>query len=294
MSQRPEYALALHGGAGVRPGRDYAPVEAHLRGLIAAGEAMLKDGASALDTVEEMTRQLEVSGMYVAGRGASPNAAGYVELDASIMDGARRKGGGVAAVRDLVSPINAARTVLEASACVLLVGQGADEFCKQAGLARVEDPASWYRLPVGVQACEASQSELYHGTVGAVAMDRGGRLASATSTGGVFGKPAGRVGDTPLIGSGTWADDQVAVSCTGLGEMFILAAVAHDIAARMRYGGQTLATACDEALAQVKALGGDGGVIAINARGEIALPFNSGGMKRASVIAGQATQVAIT
>ncbi|MEM9055481.1 MAG: isoaspartyl peptidase/L-asparaginase [Pseudomonadota bacterium] len=286
MTNRPDYALAIHGGAGAKPGRDYSEVEAHLAELIVRGEAMLAEGASSLDTVEAMVTALEVSGLYVAGRGSAPNAAGYVEMDAAVMEGSAKRAGAVAGVQDLRSPIQAARAVLEQTPHVLLSGSGADHFCEEAGIERVSNPETWYRLPVGVEESETQTDELVHGTVGAVAMDRKGRLASATSTGGLFGKREGRIGDTPLIGLGTWADDTVAVSCTGLGEYFMLSAVAYDVSARMRYAGENLRSAVEASLALVEARGGDGGLIAINCDGEIVMSFNSEGMKRASVRAG--------
>lgn len=293
MTSRPDYALAIHGGAGAKPGRDYSEVEVHLATLIKEGEAMLDAGASAIDSVEAMVSALEVSGLYVAGRGSAPNAAGYVEMDAAIMDGSANRAGAVAGVRDLKSPIQAARAVLEYTPHVLLSGSGADHFCKQAGLDQVEDPDNWYRLPVGVEADETTTDELVHGTVGAVAMDREGRLAAATSTGGLFGKREGRIGDTPLIGLGTWADATVTVSCTGLGEYFMLSAVAHDVSARMRYGGEEIKQAVTSSLDSVAKRGGDGGVIAIDNAGTIVMQYNSKGMKCASVKSGEAANVHI-
>lgn len=293
MTNRPDYALAIHGGAGAKPGRDYSEVEVHLAALIKEGEAMLDTGATALDTVEAMVSALEVSGLYVAGRGSAPNAAGYVEMDAAIMDGSANRAGAVAGVRDLKSPIQAARAVLTHTPHVLLAGLGADHFCKQAGLDRVEDPDHWYRLPVGVEVEETTSDELVHGTVGAVAMDREGRLAAATSTGGLFGKREGRIGDTPLIGLGTWADETVAISCTGLGEYFMLSAVAHDVSARMRYAKEDLNQAVTSSLDLIAQRGGDGGVIAIDHAGTIIMSYNSEGMKCASVKSGEAARVSI-
>ncbi|MBC6413219.1 MAG: isoaspartyl peptidase/L-asparaginase [Hyphomonadaceae bacterium] len=293
MTAQPDYALAVHGGAGAKPGRDYHEVETHLAHLIRRGESMLTDGAPALDTVEAMVTDMETSGLYVAGRGSAPNAAGYVEMDAAIMDGHAGRAGAVAGVRDVRSPVEAARAVLDRTPHVLLAGVGADHFCAEAGIERISDPQTWYRLPVGVERSEIHTDALAHGTVGAVALDAQGRLAAATSTGGLFGKREGRIGDTPLIGSGTWADTSVGVSCTGLGEYFMLSAVAHDVSARLRYAGAPLWEAVNASLNQVAERGGDGGLIAIDRQGEIVTDYNSQGMKRASVKSGKPVSVRI-
>ena len=181
--------------------------------------ARLEAGAKALDVVEFAVAELESSGMYVAGRGSAPNTAGYVELDASIMDGRTREAGAVAAVVGVVNPVRAARCVMEETPHVMLVSKGAREFSTEQGLELVADPDNYYTLPVGVYEHEMREQE--HGTVGAVALDQSGGLAAATSTGGTFGKLEGRVGDSPLIGPGTWADDDIAISCTGTGEQII-------------------------------------------------------------------------
>ncbi len=275
------HSIALHGGAGVRRGRDYSRAIAHLDHLVRQCAEWLAAGEAALDVVERAVLQMEASGLYVAGRGSAPNAAGFVELDASIMDGARRRAGAVAAVRDLVQPVRAARLVMEKTPHVLLSGQGAMDFAREQGLSFVEDPHTYYMLPPGVEP-EETQEALTHGTVGAVARGRAGRLAAATSTGGVFGKRAGRVGDTPLIGAGTWADEAVAASCTGVGEYFILAGGAQDLASRVRYLQAPLQVAADGLIADVGKLGGDGGVIAVDRLGRVAFSFNSDGMKRAA------------
>lgn len=293
MTTRPDYALALHGGAGPKPGRDYSEVERHLSDLICEGEAMLRAGHSAVDTVEHMVRELEVSGLYVAGRGSAQNAAGFVETDAAIMDGAAMKAGSIAAVRNLVNPISGARAVMDKTPHIMIAGEGADRFCAERGLETVKDPANWYRLPVGVEEVETKTDELAHGTVGAVAMDQSGRLAAATSTGGLFGKRAGRVGDTPIIGAGTWADSGVAVSCTGLGEYFMLANAAYDVAAQMKYAKCPLGAAASNTLNAIAQYGGDGGLIAIDAEGTIVAPYNSHGMKCASVKAGEPAIVSV-
>ena len=280
QTSKPDWALALHGGAGPVAGRDYAVTEKHLRGLAGACEAMLAADRSALDVVEHAVAELEACGLYVAGRGSAPNTAGHVELDASIMDGRSREAGAVAALRDFVSPVKVARGVMEKTPHVMLAGSGALEFARGQGFAEVTDPADYYTLPVGVT--REDVQDITHGTVGAVALDKSGGLAAATSTGGTFGKLHGRIGDTPLIGPGTWADDAIAISFTGTGEHIIRAGGATAIAFRYR-SGVPLVDAIEETLNEIKRLGGDAGVIAITNQGEIAMPYNSQGMKRACV-----------
>ncbi len=291
MSKPSKIALALHGGAGARHGRDYARSEAYLAELCSRGEAMLNEGRRAVDVVEAMVADMEQSGYYVAGRGSAVNKAGYVELDASIMQGglpgedavARRRAGAIAAVSHVKSPIRAARLVMDQTPHVMLVGRGAENFCRSHALDFVTDPDKYYTTPIGVTAAEMLEDELAHGTVGAVALGQDGLLAAATSTGGVFGKLEGRVGDTPLIGAGTWADEFVAASCTGLGEYFILAGGAQDVASRVRYQGADLGQATQGLIKDVGRQGGNGGVIAVSREGEIAFAWNSDGMKRAGV-----------
>ncbi len=274
------WALALHGGAGAVAGRDYAETEAHLAELASLCRERLATGVKALDVVEFAVAELESCGLYVAGRGSAPNAAGHVELDASIMDGSTREAGAVAALQDFANPVCVARGVMEKTPHVMLAGTGAIKFAREHAFDEIEDPASYYTLPVGVTNDDVG--DIAHGTVGAVAMDTSGGLAAATSTGGTFGKLHGRIGDTPLIGPGTWADEQIAVSCTGIGEHIIRAGGASSIAFRYR-SGVPLDEAVQEMLDEVKRLGGDAGVIAVTRDGSIAMPYNSEGMKRASV-----------
>lgn len=275
-----KYAFALHGGAGPVAGRNYDRVETHLRELALQCQDMLSQGHPALDVVEFAVAELEASGLYVAGRGSAPNSAGYVELDASIMHGPTRAAGGVAVIRDFVSPVRVARGVMEKTSHVLLAGNGAAEFGRKHGFDEVTDPDNFYVVPIGVTREEMLQSDA-HGTVGAVALDQSGAMAAATSTGGTFGKLEGRVGDTPLIGPGTWADDNVAISCTGIGEHIIRAGGAVSIACAFK-SGIPLRKAVQAMLDEVERLGGDAGVIAVSRDGEIVSLYNSDGMKRAS------------
>ncbi|VAV89700.1 Isoaspartyl aminopeptidase @ Asp-X dipeptidase [hydrothermal vent metagenome] len=272
-------ALALHGGAGPIRKTDTTAEEQNLRQLLLAGETALLDGAKALDVVEQMIRGLEEAGLYIAGRGASPNRDGQFELDASIMDGAARRAGAVCALQGYVSPIAVARAVMEHTPHVMLAGQGAMDFAAAQGMDKIDNPETHFTpvTPPG-----AATNELSHGTVGCVALDAQGGLAAGTSTGGVLHKLPGRVGDTPLIGAGTWADKRVAVSCTGQGEYFIRAAVAADVSARMAYGGASVDAAAAGALADMQRQGGDGGLIAIDQYGRVTLPYISHGMRRAA------------
>ena len=276
------YTLIIHGGAGPSPKKDYSQQAAHMRDLIETGGRMLAGGGTALDVVVEMVAALEESGLYVAGRGTAPNGDGIVELDASLMEGHTRRAGAVAAIRDVVNPVRAARLVMDRSPHVMMAGEGARTFTLAEGGEPVEDVHSYYTYHRLHQSGRPSHGSA-HGTVGAVALDDNGNLAAATSTGGTFGKLPGRVGDTPIIGSGTWADDTVAVSCTGIGETFIRASAASDVSARMRYAGESIEQACRNMLDTVSDLKGDGGVIAVGRDGSYAMPFNSHGMKRAMI-----------
>ncbi len=275
------YALVLHGGAGARRSRDYSREAPHMKGLAEAARDRLAAGASALDVAVETVVALEDSGLYVAGRGASPNLAGDYELDASLMAGDGRRPGAVAALKGFRNPILAARAVMEHTPHVMLAGDGAARFAADQGLDPITDPAAWF-TGAGLGEDNHPPGTLAHGTVGCVVLDLQGRLAAATSTAGVFGKLPGRVGDTPIPAAGTWADDHVAASGTGQGEYFMRVAATAQVAWRVA-GGQTLEAATRAVIDEIGSLGGDGGLIAVDHGGRIAMPYNSQGMKRAWV-----------
>jgi beta-aspartyl-peptidase (threonine type) len=278
----PAPALILHGGAGARRSRDYAAEVAHMRQVVEAMAPRLNDGLPALDAVVEAVALLEDSGLYVAGRGSSPNLAGEYELDASLMDGSSRRAGAVCALQGYRSPIRAARAVMDQTPHVLLAGSGAARFAAEQGLEPIDDPETWFtRAGQGEDNHPPGHPpQLAHGTVGCCVLDTQGRLAAATSTGGVFGKLPGRVGDTPIPAAGVWAERDVAVSSTGQGEYFIRTAAAAQVSWRVR-AGASVAQAAQAVIEEIGALGGDGGLIALDRHGRHADPFNSQGMKRA-------------
>jgi beta-aspartyl-peptidase (threonine type) len=264
--------LAIHGGAGQPPaGGDEARAAAEraLGEALRAGWAILAAGGPALDAVEAAVASMEAGGCFNAGRGAVADRDGGVTLDATIMDGSTRATGAVAAVEKVTSAIAAARRVMEATPHVLLAGAGADAFALAAGVPPAA-PDYFLRRP----AVAATP-----GTVGAVALDGAGRLAAATA-GGIAGKLPGRVGDSAVPGAGTWADGACAISATGTGEMFIRAAFAHQIAWRVGRGAEPLAEAARRALDEVRALGGAGGCVAVDAAGNVAMPFSTPVMYR--------------
>lgn len=307
-SERP-IVLALHGGAGTITRDTTAPeleaaYRAKLEEALRAGYAVLEEGGSSLDAVVTSIRLLEDSPLFNAGKGAVYTNAKTHELDASIMEGATRRAGAVAAVRHVKNPIVLARLVMERSPHVLLVGEGAESFAREQEVEMV--PNDYFDTPRRLEQLrrakavevEMGQNEdelpLPHleggdhpadrkfGTVGAVALDRVGNLAAGTSTGGTTNKRWGRVGDSPIIGAGTYADNETcAVSSTGHGEYFIRGVVAHEVAARMRYGGQTVQEAAEAVIGGTLAeMGGTGGVIALDRQGRVAMPFNTPGMFR--------------
>ncbi|UHC16552.1 isoaspartyl peptidase/L-asparaginase [Methylobacterium currus] len=306
--------LVIHGGAGTiaRPAAgsaDEAPYHAALAEILAAGERCLRDGGSALEAVAIAVDRLEECPLFNAGYGAVFTSAGTHELDASVMDGATLRAGAVAGLARVRRPGRAARAVMEDGAHVLLAGAGAEAFCRAHGLEMVEP--GFFSTEARRRQLEAAQAggrvSLDHderaplderqkfGTVGAVALDRNGHLAALTSTGGMTNKRPGRIGDAPLIGAGTYADDRTAaVSCTGTGEVFIRAAAAYDVCARMAYAGLDLEAAAAAVVRDaLTPLGGQGGLIAVDARGHVAMPFNTTGMYRGLVRAGDAPTTAI-
>ncbi|WP_237479184.1 isoaspartyl peptidase/L-asparaginase family protein [Lichenibacterium dinghuense] len=289
-------ALAIHGGCGVmspagQPEAEWAGARAALAEALRAGWRVLSDGGRALDAVEAAVVVLEDSPHFNAGHGAALNAEGEHELDSSIMDGDGRRAGAVIGVRRVRNPVRAARAVLEGGKAVILAGPAADAFAGSGGLELVDPSFFTIERQRGNLAAmkargrdgtvgAATEAEK-HGTVGAVALDGRGHLAAATSTGGYTNKPAGRVGDSPIPGAGTYAEDGVcAVSGTGQGEAFIRHALAHDVGARIRYRGDALDAAAAGVIADLTPRGTGAGLIALDAAGRVALPFNTGGMYR--------------
>jgi beta-aspartyl-peptidase (threonine type) len=301
------FGFVIHGGAGtiersrMTPERERAYREKLTEALL-AGHEVLKKGGGCLDAVVAAITLMEDSPLFNAGKGAVFTNAGTNELDTSIMDGRTLKAGAAAGLKHVKNPILLARLVMEQSPHVMMVGEGAEVFAKQKGLELV-DPKyfyteeRWQQLQKAKEAEKApppKQSRLEKelraydehkfGTVGAVALDRAGNLGAGTSTGGMTNKRFGRVGDSPIIGAGTYADNETCgVSCTGDGEYFIRASVAHEVTARMRYAGESVERAAAGALEKSAKLGGTGGLIALDRQGNFTMPFNTSGMYRGAV-----------
>ena len=301
--ERKKFGLAIHGGAGTIERSNMTPEKereyrAGLERALTAGYEILKRGGSSLDATEAAVRVLEDDPHFNAGKGSVFTSTGTNEMDASIMDGKTLKAGAVASVKHVKNPIGLARLVMEKSPHVMLDCAGAEAFAKENGIELVDEKyfftqERWDALQkikeaekhggIGGKNFFISEDDR-HGTVGAVALDRSGNLAAATSTGGMTNKMPGRIGDTPVIGAGTYANNQTcAVSCTGDGEYFIRVGAAHEVSTLMEYRGMKLQEAAQTALHAVKKLGGSGGLIAIDKNGEVALPFNTNGMYRGHV-----------
>lgn len=300
--------LAIHGGAGTigRAGMTAAMEAEHHAGLrraLQAGHAVLSRGGSALDAVTQAVMALEDDPLFNAGHGSVYTSAGQQEMDAGIMDGHAREAGAVAGILGPRHPILAARAVLQ-SEHVMLQGRGAEDFCRGRGVefapaAHFHTERRWDALQAelarrAAHAADTRSDADRHGTVGAVACDAAGNVAAATSTGGMTAKLPGRIGDCPIFGAGTWADNATcAVSCTGHGESFIRYAAAHEIASRMRYLGESLEAASFHVVRELVAIGGNGGLIAVDAKGNASLPFNSTGMYRGVIAADGVARSAI-
>jgi beta-aspartyl-peptidase (threonine type) len=296
-----EPVLLIHGGAGAirkgeaAPDREVA-IRADLMRALQEGYAVLRSGGGALDAVERAVRAMEDSPFFNAGRGAALTSEGTIEHDASIMDGRTRSAGAVCSTKRIRNPVSAARAVMERTPHVLLTGEGAEQFARVHGLPLA---AQWYfftperlasleRVQAAKRSKAATSERDRHGTVGAVARDAAGHLAAATSTGGYADKMPGRVGDSPIIGAGNFADDRtVAVSGTGHGESFIRLVLGHRLSCLMELKGLSLADASKEVLGELGQIGGTGGFIAVDRNGAVALPFNTSGMYRGVARAGR-------
>lgn len=301
-----KYTLVIHGGAGNitpanLPTEKASEFEAKLTEVLRHGDSILKAGGTSLDAVESCVRMMEDCPLFNAGKGAVFNAEGKNELDAAIMDGKTGLAGAVAGVTTIRNPITAARVVMEKSNHVMLSGKGAETFAAEQGL-EIVSPEYFFTQPrwdayLKAKAHNDSIENIdkKHGTVGCVALDKYGNLAAATSTGGMTYKKYGRIGDSPIIGAGTYADNNTcAVSATGHGEFFIRNVVAYDIAALMKYKDLSLTEAANEVIMnKLKSQGGAGGIIAVDKKGNIAMPFNTPGMFRGFIRAGGDMKVAM-
>ena len=294
-----EYALVIHGGAGTILKENMSPEKEKqylekLSEALQTGEEILKNGGSSLDAITATIMVMENSPLFNAGKGAVFTAEGVNEMDASIMDGSDLNAGAVASVRHIKNPILGARAVMEKTNHVLLVGEGAEIVAKNEGLDLV-DSSYFFTQSRYDSYLKAKDKVEKHGTVGAVALDKYGNLAAGTSTGGMTYKMKGRVGDSPIIGAGTYADNNTcAVSATGHGEYFIRNVVAYDISALMKYKGLTLSVAADEVInKKLDAIGAGGGIIAVDKNGNIAMPFNTAGMYRGYITSEGKSEVLI-
>ncbi|MBV5315514.1 MAG: isoaspartyl peptidase/L-asparaginase [Prolixibacteraceae bacterium] len=285
------YALVIHGGAGVMDKDKMSPeiqneYIAALNKVLRVGDSVLVNGGTCLDAIERTIVILEDSPLFNAGKGAVFTHEGLVELDASVMEGKTLKAGAIAGVRDIKNPIQVARTVLEKSEHVLLTGTGASQFAKEQGFQPVENSYFYTEKRLkSLQELQKKEREATtndkHGTVGCVALDSYGNIAAGTSTGGMMNKKYGRVGDSPIIGAGTYANNETgAFSCTGHGEYYIRLGFSRDISALMEYKKLSLQEACQEEIRKLTEMGGTGGVIGIDRKGNIALEFNTSGMFR--------------
>jgi len=306
VSQKTSYTLVIHGGAGnITPSNltaeKAAQFEATLAEVLKHGDSILKSGGTSLDAVEACVRMMEDCPLFNAGKGSVFNAEGKNEMDAAIMDGKTGLAGAVAGVTTIRNPITAARAVMEKSNHVMLSGKGAETFATEQGL-EIVSPDYFFTQPRWDSYLKAKSHndsieniDKKHGTVGCVAVDKYGNLAAATSTGGMTFKKYGRIGDTPVIGAGTYADNTTcAVSATGHGEFFIRNVVAYDISALMKYKGMPLAEAANEVvMIKLKKQGGVGGIIAVDKNGDIAMPFNTTGMFRGFIKADGEMKVAM-
>ncbi len=300
------YTLVIHGGAGNITSTNLSAekasqFEAKLTEVLRHGDSILKAGGTSLDAVEACVRMMEDCPLFNAGKGAVFNAEGKNEMDAAIMDGKTGKAGAVAGATTIRNPISAARAVMEKSDHVMLTGKGAETFAAEQGLVLVSPDYFFTQnrwnayLKAKANADSLSSLDKKHGTVGCVALDKYGNLAAATSTGGMTLKKYGRIGDTPIIGAGTYADNNTcAISATGHGEFFIRNVVAYDISALMKYKGLSLKDAANEVImVKLKKQGGDGGIIAVDKNGNFAMPFNTPGMFRGFIKAGGEMKVAM-
>ena len=308
--QKGNYVMVIHGGAGTILKKNMTPekekaYKEKLTEALQTGYDLLKAGKSSLDAVEAAVRVMEDSPLFNAGKGAVFTNDGRNELDAAIMDGKTLAAGSIAGVTTIRNPISAARAVMEKSEHVMMVGEGAEKFARQAGLEIVSPKYFWtedrWKGLLRARKDDSTRAVLDHGskkssrlgienrdnkfgTVGAVALDNNGNLAAATSTGGMTNKKYGRVGDAPIIGAGTYANKTVGISCTGWGEYFIRNVVAYDVAALMEYKGLSLSEAAGEVIMKkVPELGGDGGLVALDKDGNASMPFNTAGMYRGTV-----------